>query len=180
MKKSLLTSGAVLLMFVAAVRADDAAMAAHQAAKADFLASFDETAKKIRDLAEAIPADKYGWRPAKGVRSIAEVCEHIAGANIYFANALGVALPEGAGDPEAMEKMTDKKDAIANLDKYLAFGRSIAENATPEMLAKEYDFFGSKQSGRGMMLVMFGHMSEHLGQMIAYARSVGVTPPWSK
>ena len=37
---------------------------------------FDHAASHVTQLAEAIPADKFGWRPGPGVRSIAEVCMH--------------------------------------------------------------------------------------------------------
>ena len=45
------------------------------------MAEVDGVGKKIVDLAEAMPADKYGWRPAPGVRSISEVYMHIVGGN---------------------------------------------------------------------------------------------------
>jgi hypothetical protein len=37
--------------------------------------------KQLVDLANAIPADKYSWRPAPGVRSVSEVFMHIAVSN---------------------------------------------------------------------------------------------------
>ena len=52
--------------------------------RADFLTQFDDVSKKIVDLAEAVPADKYGWRPAPGVRSISEVYMHIVSGNSYI------------------------------------------------------------------------------------------------
>jgi uncharacterized damage-inducible protein DinB len=32
---------------------------------------------------------------------------------------------------------------------------------------------------RGALLLATTHMHEHLGQSIAYARTIGVVPPWS-
>lgn len=40
-----------------------------------------EVEEKVVGLAEAIPADKYGWRPAPGVRSVSEALMHIASAH---------------------------------------------------------------------------------------------------
>jgi uncharacterized damage-inducible protein DinB len=49
--------------------------------------------------------------------------------------------------------------------------------------ASEFDteitVFGQKTTKRGFMVLIVGHMHEHLGQAIAYARMNGVTPPWS-
>jgi hypothetical protein len=35
------------------------------------------------------------------------------------------------------------------------------------------------EDARDYLLLIVGHAQEHLGQSIAYARSIGVTPPWS-
>src|SRR6266545_3794657 len=65
------------------VRAAAPALAPAPGFRADALAQLDDVGKKIVDLAQAVPAEKYGWRPAEGVRSVSEVYMHIAGAN-YF------------------------------------------------------------------------------------------------
>lgn len=62
-------------------------------------------------LAEAIPADKFAWRPAAGVRSTSEVYMHIAMANFYLLSVTGPKMP---GDlKEGAEKtVTSKADVI--------------------------------------------------------------------
>jgi hypothetical protein len=45
---------------------------------------WSHVSQQLVALAEAIPADKYGWRPAPGVRSTSEVFMHIALANFYL------------------------------------------------------------------------------------------------
>jgi hypothetical protein len=65
---------------------------------------------KFTRLAEAIPAEKYTWRPAPDVRSFAEVFMYVSAANFN----------------------------------------------------------------------LYRHGAEHLGQSIAYARFVGITPPWTE
>src|SRR5436305_13579488 len=49
--------------------------------------------KQLVELAEAIPADKYGWRPAPGVRSVSEVLMHIAIANLGLLAVTGTKAP---------------------------------------------------------------------------------------
>ncbi|MEO8275831.1 MAG: DinB family protein [Thermoanaerobaculia bacterium] len=150
-------------------------------AKSDFLMLYDMDAKKIHDLANAIPEEKYGWKPVAGVRTVGEVVNHISGATYFFAHAMGVAMPADAPkDSEKGPEATSKKDVIAALDKAIAFGRANVVAAGPAELEAKHDFFGNQMSGRALFMASYGHMSEHLGQLIAYARSAGVTPPWSK
>jgi hypothetical protein len=48
---------------------------------------------KFQRLAEAIPAEKYTWRPAPGVRSIAEVFLHVSAANFDLYKLVGTPPP---------------------------------------------------------------------------------------
>jgi uncharacterized damage-inducible protein DinB len=163
------------------VAAATAATQAAAAAKADYLMLYDGVAKKLKDLGEAIPEAKYAWRPVEGVRSVAEVLNHVSGTSYLFGKVAGAAVPAGA--PADMEKGPDAKtkaEILAKLSEAIAYGRANAEAVTPEQLEKSVDFFGNKMSARAVYMAEYGHMSEHLGQLIAYAREVGVTPPWSK
>ncbi len=158
--------------------ATSAAPAALAALKADYLAAATDVEQKLLALADAIPEDKYDWRPADGVRSVGEVFLHVAGGNYYLVGMTGVTPP--ADVPKDIEKVTGKKAIREWMEKSFAHVHAALAAATPETMSKEIDFFGNKTTGRGIFLADYGHMSEHLGQAIAYARSIGVTPPWSK
>jgi len=147
--------------------------------RADFLTQFDDVSKKIVDLAEAVPADKYGWRPAPGVRSISEVYMHIVGGNSYIPSFIGVKPMEGI--ERGMEKsVTEKARVVDLLKKSMAHARA-AVLATPDAdLDKKVKIFGGESSERGVIMIIGNHLHEHLGQSIAYARSNGIAPPWSK
>ena len=60
------------LVLTALVTAASAAVAQAPAKgfRAEFLAQQDGVEKHLLALAEAIPAEKYSWRPAEGVRSV--------------------------------------------------------------------------------------------------------------
>ena len=147
--------------------------------RADFLTQFDDVSKKIVDLAEAVPADKYGWRPAPGVRSISEVYMHIVGGNSYIPSFIGVKPMEGI--ERGMEKsVTEKARVVELLKKSMAHARA-AVLATPDAdLDKKVKIFGGESSERGVIMIIGNHLHEHLGQSIAYARANGIAPPWSK
>ena len=164
-------------------KADPAAQAAAlqaAAAKADYLMLYDGVAKKIADLGAAIPEEKYDWRPAEGVRSVAEVLNHVSGASYLFGKVTGAAVPADApADPEKGPDAKSKAEILAKLSEAIAYGRANAEAITPEQLAKSVDFFGNQMSVRAIYMVGYEHLGEHLGQLIAYARMIGVKPPWS-
>jgi len=146
--------------------------------KGEFFADLDDVQKKITNLAGAVPAEKYAWRPAEGVRSVSEVYMHVAGANYFLATFLGVQPP--AAMPKDIEKITDKQKVLAELQKSFDHLRGIAKNMTPADLDKPVTMFGQATTQRGVYSTILNHLHEHLGQSIAYARMNGVTPPWSK
>ena len=133
-------------------------------------------------LEEAIPQSKFTWRPAKGVRSVAEVYLHAAGAGYFFGKMLGFEVPaDVAAQLKGLEKSTTDKAKIQKLlnDSLTWFASQL--KAMPDAEAnKTMDFGGRTVTKRAVVMVALGHFQEHLGQSIAYARMNGVVPPWSK
>ena len=147
-----------------------------QGIHADLMKNLADTEKKIVSLAEAIPADKYTYRPAEGVRSISEVFMHIALANYMIPTALGAITPGGIS--RDMEKaVTDKTKVVGQLKASFAHVRTAMEGATD--MSKATKLFGRDSTYGGSQLLIVTHLHEHLGQAIAYARMNKVTPPWS-
>ena len=135
---------------------------------------------KFVRLAEAIPADKFAWRPASDVRSIAEVFLHVSAANYNLYKLVGTAPPSGL-DIKGLEKSTtDKAKVLATLKDSFAHARKAISTMSDADLEKSMDWFGGKNTERGILLFIVRHGAEHLGQSIAYARSVGITPPWTE
>jgi uncharacterized damage-inducible protein DinB len=135
----------------------------------------------VMQLAQAIPADKYAYTPQAGVRSVAEVCAHIISANYFFASKLGAKIPDGV-KMETIEKDLRTKDAItAELKRSYELILSTIKNTNDAALANKVEFpFPGEYTGMSAILIALGHSNEHLGQLIAYARMNGVTPPWSE
>ena len=57
--------------------------------------------------------------------------------------------------------------------------KEAAAKVDDEKLNSKVNFFGNEVTVRFVLEAMHGHIHEHLGQAIAYARMAGVTPPWS-
>jgi uncharacterized damage-inducible protein DinB len=135
---------------------------------------------KFTRLAEAIPADKYSWRPTPDVRSFAEVFLHVSAANYNIYTLVGAKVPEGV-DVRGLEKSTtDKAKVIATLKDSFAHAKAAIKAMPDTDLEKSMDWFGGKNTERGVLLFVVRHAAEHLGQSIAYARMAGVTPPWTE
>ena len=137
--------------------------------------------KKFVGVSEAIPADKYTWRPAEGVRSVSELFLHVAGANFGLpARILGMPAPAGFQGQGYDKSTTDKAQIVKAVKDSFAHFRGSIEKLAAADAEKMVKVFGGEASTRGAVLIMLEHLSEHLGQSIAYARVNGVTPPWSE
>ena len=155
---------------------------------ADLLMDLDQVEKKMLGLARAIPADKYGWRPGQGVRSVGEVLMHVAADNYLLPSALGHAADPATGikgdDYQAAlayEKRQLGKDAtIAELERSFANVRKGLAATTAAQMNRPVSMFGQTSTAQRTWILTATHLHEHLGQLIAYARSNGVVPPWGQ
>lgn len=134
---------------------------------------------QITSLAEAFSEDQYDWRPAEGVRSVREAFLHVASSNYFLASGLGFPTPEDVNMKE-IEQITGKENVVAAINKSFAFILDKIGQIPTADFEKEVDMGFAKMSTLSAMLIVLEHVGEHKGQLIAYARSNGVTPPWSK
>ena len=148
--------------------------------RSEVLAEVTIQEDKFTRLAEAIPADKYTWRPAPEVRSFAEVFLHVSAANYNLYKLVGTPPPTGL-DLKGLEKSTtDKAKVVAILKNSFAHAKKAITAMPDADLDKSLDWFGGKNTQRGILLFIVRHAAEHLGQSIAYARVVGIVPPWTE
>lgn len=145
---------------------------------AGLLARFDEAAGKVVQLAEAIPAERYAWRPSPGVRSISEVIMHIAMGNYYTTEGAGVAIPDDIPD-DAEQTVADKAAVIRFLHRANVHLRTALQALDDDALDRPTTMFNQKTSYGNVYLFGISHVHEHLGQLIAYSRMNGIVPPWS-
>jgi uncharacterized damage-inducible protein DinB len=148
--------------------------------KADILWQIKDAEKKLLQLAEATPAEKFAWRPAEGIRSTGEVFMHVAGANYFIPTFWGTQLPEGVNPREFEKQGANKAKVLETLKKSFEHARAAVEKMPDADLDKPIKLFGNDASARMAVLAIATHGHEHLGQSIAYARMNGITPPWSR
>ena len=150
-----------------------------QAQPAGMQAAFAKDAgtlsEKFTGLARVM-SGKYDWKPGQGVRSVGEVFNLIVKENGLLAGVLSGTPNTGASpapitDPEKMQEAL--KASSIDLQKAIT-GLSDDDLQAPVKL------FGRDMTKLGALMLVLNDQHEHLGQSIAYARSNGVVPPWSK
>ena len=137
--------------------------------RSEVLAEVTIQEDKFARLAEAIPSDKF-----------AEVFLHVSAANYNLYKLVGTPPPAGI-DLKGLEKSTtDKAKVIATLKDSFAHAKRAITSMPDADLDKSLDWFGGKNTQRGILLFIVRHAAEHLGQSIAYARFDNIVPPWSE
>ena len=143
--------------------------------------------KKIVGLARALPESSWKWTPGSGVRNTGEVFMHVAADNYFMPAAMGVTTPAEIGITKEYKtaatwekKPLSRDQTIAELEKSFAFLKKALTDTPDAKLDGPLEMFGEKTTARGVWIMTVTHLHEHLGQLIAYARSNKVTPPWSK
>jgi uncharacterized damage-inducible protein DinB len=144
-----------------------------------WLPEFTLSSRQLLQLAEAMPAEKFSWRPAAGVRSVSEVYMHLAMSNYVLLERAGVQSPiETSKLPKDPEKtITAKPEVIQWLRNSFDAVSKGYQGADKQ---KKVQFFGKDATSDGVFLRILAHNSEHMGQSIAYARMNSVVPPWSQ
>ena len=138
-------------------------------------------AGRVLQLAEAIPAEKYDWSPQDGVRSVAGICAHVISANYFFASKLGATLPEGVNPQTVEQDLTTKDQLVPALKSSTELIVSAIKAVGDDTLGDKVEFpFPGEYTTMTAILIAQGHCNEHLGQLIAYSRMNGITPPWSQ
>ena len=135
--------------------------------------------RQLVELAETIPADKYGWRPGPGVRSTSEVFMHVAAANFWLLSETGKPLPADL-TKDSETNVKDKAQVIAWLKRSLDAVKTAHAQVTPAELAKHVKIANRDATVDGIYLRILVHANEHMGQLVAYARMNGIVPPWSQ
>ena len=137
-------------------------------------------ADKMMQLADAIPENAYNWTPQEGVRDVAGVLKHVISANYFFATKLGATLPDDVDMGSLEQGLKTKAEIKAALEQSTEVIVKAIKNVSDADLGKKVEFpFPGEYTTTSAILIALTHCNEHLGQLISYARSNKITPPWS-
>ena len=163
---------------------------AQMSAPADPLQPLNQVVVRIENnllsLAEAMPADKYNFAPAKDifkpgspaefatVRTFAQQLTHVSGVPFRMLAPFGVA-PDPAVDVKSFDSLTAKDDIVKALKASFAYQNSVIAGLTPENI---FTPVGPHNATRISTLVMIlNDDGDHYGQMVEYLRMNGIVPP---
>jgi uncharacterized damage-inducible protein DinB len=148
--------------------------------RSELLGHFNTSIGKVIALAEAMPQERYGWKPHSEVMPVAQVYAHIARYNYYYpASSMGVQSPSDVR-LDTLEAMRDKAQILQLLRHSADHVRRTIREIPAEQLEASTRLYGRTVPQWAVLFQLVAHMNEHLGQSIAYARSNDVVPPWSR
>ncbi len=163
--------------------------------RGEYLWEWDVPEHHLRAIVAAIPAERFGWRPAADARSVSEVLVHVAAGNLMLLGLAGVAEPLRAHAPiqgpdsesflavvvkiHEMEKtVSARTEVVAMLEASFDAVRQAFTQATDADLERVIDAFGEQTTVRRVYMRILAHTHEHMGQLIGYVRMMGMRAPW--
>jgi uncharacterized damage-inducible protein DinB len=130
---------------------------------------------KFTGLARVM-SGKYDWKPGQGVRSVGDVFNLIVTENRMLAGVVSGTANTGS-HPAPITDTEKLQEALKA--SYIDLQKAIAGLSDDDLQAP-VKLFGRDMTKLGAVMLILEDQHEHLGQSIAYARSNGVVPPWSK
>ena len=130
--------------------------------------------KTMVGAAEAMPADKYGYKPTPDQSSYGHLIMHIAQSNTTFCSKIS-----GQAAPDSKIAETDSKEKlVAALKESFAFCTTAMANVDDSKLGEQFVLFGGRSISRGGALVaLAGSWTDHYATQAMYLRLNGILPP---
>ena len=136
-------------------------------------------------LAEAMPADKYNFKPTSGafadVRTFGEQIKHVACANFAFFNEIEKKEPPAGCPTGGPSPASTKEELLGYLRESFAYaGRVLRTMTTANALEPAGGPYGGESTRLGLTTLAIWHASDHYGQLVVYLRMNGIVPPASQ
>ncbi len=129
--------------------------------------------------AEAMPADKYSYRPTPAQMSFAMIQVHLAneGNDLLCGKVAGVAVPQRT----PMDTTMSKDQLVARLKETFAFCESAFAQLDDSKLGEPMQLFGPNPFTRAAaILITVGDWADHYSQEANYLRLNGILPPTAR
>lgn len=142
---------------------------------------FGDQEYEVRTAAEAMPADKWEYRPAAELRTFAEVVKHVACANFAFAAELDGTKPPEACDKGGPSPAHTREELLVYLrDSFAALKKNLSAITAKNMYDPIEGPYAGPNTRLGLASVCVWHAADHYGQMTVYLRLNGIVPPASR
>lgn len=175
----LLTASAVVLPFRASAQTPTI--------PSELLKDWQAQKDTMMKIADAMPADKFGYKSTPAQRSYGEQILHVAGANVELMQLLGAktATPFQVVPTDMAIfglKMTDKASILKALSDSFDYGEAVMKELGPAAMSEVVQ--GPRWIGQAtrakMVWYTMGHTQDIYGQMAVYLRLNGIVPPASR
>jgi uncharacterized damage-inducible protein DinB len=144
----------------------------------DLQGDWDRNKGLIAGIANAMPDDKFAFKPTPAQRTFAEQVMHVATIDVMLLGTMGGKTPA----PKLNEKASTKAEVLAELQKSQDFGTAVLKEFSDAQLServKSLPFMGPTVSRLRLAYFSISHGQDIYGQMAVYLRLNGVTPPAS-
>ncbi len=129
--------------------------------------------------AEAMPAEKYNYRPTPAQMSFAMIQVHLAneGNDLLCGKVAGVAVPQRT----PMDTTMSKDQLVARLRETFQFCETAFAKLDDSKLSEPIQLFGPNPFSRAAaILITVGDWADHYSQEANYLRLNGVLPPTAR
>jgi hypothetical protein len=135
-------------------------------------------ARNLIAAAEAMPADKYNYRPTPAQMSFAQIQVHLAneGNDILCGKTAGIEAPKRT----AVDTTATKEQLVARLRETFQFCEQAFAKMDDSKLAEPISMFGMTLSRASAILITVGDWADHYSQDANYLRLNGVLPPTAR
>jgi hypothetical protein len=171
-----------------------AELSARETVASALLRNFAFEEYQFRSAAEAMPADKYGYRPAQGnyggvypgygpteLRTFGEQVKHVACANFGFSAELDGKTPPPNCDTGGPSPAKTRDELIVYLhDSFKALKKSLGAITKENMFQPIEGPYAGPNTRLGIATVCIWHVADHYGQLVLYLRLNGIVPPASR
>ena len=140
----------------------------------ELAASFQRASNEIIDIAEVMPAEKYGYKPVPEIATFGDQLVHVAGLTQRF-----IDTAKGTKTEMAHHGAMAKPEVIALLKKTFQTAQDMITPLTDAQLSEPMKFpFGDRTVTRATFWQgpLF-QIRNHHGQLVVYLRMNGIVPP---
>jgi uncharacterized damage-inducible protein DinB len=153
----------------------------------DLLKDWQSQKETMMKIADAMPAEKLGYKSTPAQRSYGEQILHVAGSNVLLLQFLGakVATPFPVVQTDFVTfglKMTDKAQILKALSDSFDYGAAAMKELGPTAMTeviKGPPWIGDATRAK-LVWYTIGHAQDIYGQMAVYLRLNGIVPPASR
>lgn len=173
---------AIVIVALLSVRAEAQPVGPMAAAVAPVLTMIE---RDFVALADAMPAEKYGFKPTAGefkeVRTFGEQVKHVACANFAFYNEMEHKTPPAHCEEGGPDPATTKPEIMAYLRASFVYAAGVLRTLTPGNALEHTDGpYPGPSTRLGLATISLWHASDHYGQLVVYLRMNGIVPPASR